>query len=179
MGVVSMFGSVSKGCLQWKRRGAIPRVLYWKLLVHVSFMAGVRHGSVSWKMGASGLGLPPMQVTRLVTTSTTKCRCKAMVSSATTKARSPPSRGHSRRTREALVTGHSNRSRGRMQARKPVSSIINDVGTAYHEGTSEEIRQLMEEWEADLNRQTDMMEIDKEDLRAMVLEPGHTRGRIT
>jgi len=55
-------------------------------------MASVRGGSVFWKLGASRLGLAPVQVNILVTTSTTKCRHKAMVWSVTTKARSPSSR---------------------------------------------------------------------------------------
>jgi len=86
-----------------------------------------------------------------------------MVRLETAKVRSPSSRGRSRRTRGASAVGHPSSSWGRTRGRKPISSIINDAVTTYHEDTSKEIRKLMEEWEADLNRQVGIMEIDVED----------------
>lgn len=41
MAVISIFGSVGKECIHWKRTGEVPQVLYLKLLFHVSSLRGV------------------------------------------------------------------------------------------------------------------------------------------
>ena len=50
---------------------------------------------------------------------------------------------------------------------------------AYHESTEEEIRPLIEEWEASFNRRAELMDIEAEDLRDLVPNPGKNRGRLT
>jgi len=59
-----------------------------------------------------------------------------------------------------------------------VVNIINEVAEAYHNDSDKEIRQLIEKWEADLNRHTGYKEIEAEDWRVLVPVPGHTCDRI-
>lgn len=65
------------------------------------------------------------------------------------------------------------------RGKKPVVNLINEATTAYREGTSKEIKRLIEEWEANLNHQANATKIEMEDWRILVSDPGHTRGRVT
>lgn len=93
MAVVSLFGSVDKDGMQWKKREEVPQVLYWKLLFHASSLAGVQGSSVTWKLGAFGLRLPPVQAIQFTIFSTQNCKHTAMAWSATVKARRLALRG--------------------------------------------------------------------------------------
>lgn len=68
-----------------------------------------------------------------------------------------------------------NSSNGR-RGKKLVVNLINEATTTYKEGTSKEIKRLIEEWEANLNRQANATKIEMEDWCMLVLDPGHTRG---
>lgn len=70
--------------------------------------------------------------------------------------------------------GQSSSPGGNPIGRKPIVSIINNVADTYHESTTEEIRQLIKEWEVDLSRQVGSMEIDAKDWRILVPDHGHT-----
>lgn len=65
------------------------------------------------------------------------------------------------------------------RGKKPVVNLVNEATTTYREGTSKEIKRLIEEWEANLNRQANATKIEMEDFHMLVSDPGHTRGRVT
>lgn len=62
---------------------------------------------------------------------------------------------------------------------KVVSSFINDATNGSREGTNEEIRRLIEEWEPSQNHQTSTTDIEMEDWEAMVPDLGNTHGPAT
>ena len=57
--------------------------------------------------------------------------------------KSPASRGLGRKNMDTTSVGKPSTSGGKPRGRKPVTSIINDATTAYHEGIIEEIRKLI------------------------------------
>ena len=62
---------------------------------------------------------------------------------------------------------------------KMVASIINDATDGYCEGTNEEIRRQIEEWEPSQNYQTSMIDIEMQDWEAMVPDLVNTHRPVT
>lgn len=69
----------------------------------------------------------------------------------------------------------SNKRRGR----KPMANMISEATAAYKEGTKEEIRRLIAEWEEDINQQASVDEAELEDWKLLVPDLGNTSGRGT
>lgn len=63
--------------------------------------------------------------------------------------------------------------------RKSVAKLINEVALEYGEGTSKDMRRLIEEWEVDLNHEASATEIEMEDLGILMRDPRHTQGQVT
>lgn len=70
-------------------------------------------------------------------------------------------------------------SSGANRDRNPITNLINESSVAYQLGRSEEIRRLIEEWEVDMKRQESAIEIEMEHWKILVLDTGHTHGRVT
>lgn len=74
-------------------------------------------------------------------------------------ARPAKTQGRDKRPREIKPDIKPNPS-GSQWRRKYVKSLINEVETAYWEGTNEEVRRLLEEWKVDLKRLESEIEME-------------------
>jgi len=63
------------------------------------------------------------------------------------------------------------------RGRKSVENLISEAVEACHEDTDEGIQKLLEEWEEEIKQGSEIEE-DMENERALVPDPGNTRGRI-
>lgn len=105
------------------------------------------------------------------------------------RCRSPDARGHSkslvgrscgRRDKGKEIDSQPSSPQSKPRGRRPTIEIIQEAAMAYHENTSEEIQQLIEKWEADINKQVETeMEMATEEWKDLILDPGQTRGRLT
>jgi len=78
--------------------------------------------------------------------------CNGMALSLTTSGRGSTSRGRGKRNRGAIQLDQPNTSGGKTTGRNPINNIINDMASTYHEGTAEEIHNLIDEWGVELNK---------------------------
>lgn len=131
----------------------------------------MRGGRLTWERRPSGPS-PPSTHGSGNTHFLTKYRDQVVM------ARAVKVRGQGRRPR-AVKQEEQLSSSVERRGKKSVSNLINEETNAYREGTNEEIRILIEEWEANLNRQASTTKIETEDWCTMVSNPRHTHGWVT
>jgi len=86
-------------------------------------------------------------------------------------------RGRGRCGREPTPTNELSTSEPR-RGREPVECLSSEAIATYREGTYASIRKLLEDWEGEIKHEGESKE-EMENWRAVIQDPGNTRGRIT
>lgn len=87
------------------------------------------------------------------------------------------SRGHGKQPKASSKFCKPNTSAWKTCGQKFSSHIINEVVVAYHEGSSAQVRQLIVEWEDELNQKVGILDIDLDDWKTLVPGLGRSWGR--